>query len=323
MPTTASSPPNFDGVYKPDYLLEPGPIYHWPIKPMVILRWVLVDIWFPWFFLFVGLAFLVWHFLTPSMSTMSVLEPGWISLIWLRNLGFLLAVAGGLHWWFYVRRSQGVQYKFHKEWLERDSDKFLWNNQLKDNIFWNLLSGLTFWTIYECLTWWVYASGRQPVVSAAEQPLYFILMAYAAMVWNGIHFYIVHRAIHFQPFYRLVHERHHRNVNVGPWSGLAMHPVEHFIFFTPCVLWWFLPVSPEIILFTTLTVGLVPAINHTGFQQLILPGGNTVYLGDWFHQLHHQHFRVNYGNPLSPFDKVFGSWHNGSEDAMRELRQKN
>jgi len=58
MPTTASSPPNFDGVYKPDHLLEPGPIYHWPIKPIVILRWVLVDIWFPWFFLFVGLVFL-------------------------------------------------------------------------------------------------------------------------------------------------------------------------------------------------------------------------------------------------------------------------
>ena len=284
------------------------------------MRWLLIDIWFPWFFLFVGLALVVWHFLTPAMATMVVLEPGWIGFIWLRNLVLLVAVAGGLHWWFYVRRAQGAKYKFHKDWLEKDSRKFLWNNQVRDNMFWNLASALTFWTFFECVTWWIYASGRQPVISLVEQPVYFVLMAYAAMIWNGIHFYIIHRAIHFQPIYRWVHERHHRNINVGPWTGLAMHPVEHFIYFSAFALWWFVPVPLEIIMFTALTVGLVPAMNHTGFEQLILPRGKTVYLGDWFHQLHHRFFTVNYGNPTSPFDKVFGSWHNGSDASLQQRR---
>jgi len=46
-------------------------------------------------------------------------------------------------------------------------------------------------------------------------------------LWRDIHFYSAHRFLHLRPLYRLVHSLHHRNTDPEPFSGLAMHPVEH------------------------------------------------------------------------------------------------
>jgi len=41
-----------------------------------------------------------------------------------------------------------------------------------------------------------------------------------------------------------------------------------------------------------------------------------------FHNLRHQWFRVNYGNSMFPIDKLFNSWHDGSEQGMKTLRSR-
>jgi sterol desaturase/sphingolipid hydroxylase (fatty acid hydroxylase superfamily) len=43
--------------------------------------------------------------------------------------------------------------------------------------------------------------------------------------------------------------------------------------------------------------------------------------GDFFHQLHHRYFECNYGTAEMPWDKVFGSFHDGSEEATRRTRE--
>lgn len=304
--------------FVPDYKIVPPALYQWPPKPLAALRWILIDLWFPVFFIFIGLGFLTWHFFTPSVETMATLRPGWIGLIWLRNIVYLLLFAGGLHWWLHIKRAQGSKFKFHKDWLAKDSKKFLWGDQVLDNMFWSLVSGVTFWTFFESLTWWIYASGKQPMLSIEQHPVYFVVMLWSVLFWNTAHFYITHRAIHWGPLYKNVHELHHRNINIGPWSGLAMHPVEHLIYFSPPVLWWFVPVHPVVIMVTILFVGLSPALTHAGFHHLVLKGGKLIYLGDWFHQLHHRYFNVNYGGKIAPLDYVAGSWHDGSRGSSRD-----
>jgi len=57
-----------------------------------------------------------------------------------------------------------------------DSRKFLWRNQVKDNVFWSLASGVTVWSLYESLTMWLWADGRIPHAEWGSAPVYLGLL---------------------------------------------------------------------------------------------------------------------------------------------------
>lgn len=313
----SSAPYNASGSYQPESTIAVPPLYAWPPRPVAALRWLFFGMLYPWGFFYIGLAFVSWYYLTPDLASMTQLQPGWIALLWLRNALLLSLVAGTLHWWLYMRRRQGRDYKFVDQWLARDNRQFLWRNQVRDNMFWSLVSGVSFWTAYEAITYWIYANGMQPVASIGENPVYFIACLLGVFFWSTLHFYFVHRLLHWPPLYKISHELHHRNVNIGPWTGISMHPLEHVIYFTLFILWWFVPVHPVVIVLTGLFQGVSPAVSHSGFDYVTLKGKPRLSSGDWYHQLHHQYFNFNYGNTTTPFDKIFGSWHDGSKESLQ------
>lgn len=315
------SEPTPEARYQPDSLIGVPPLYRWPPRPLAALRYLLRDFLFPWNAFFIALAFVAWYFLTPPLETMAQLSPGWIALLWLRNAALLTLVAGGLHWHLYMRRRQGREYKFDRRWPDTGSEMFLWRDQVRDNMFWSIASGVTIWTLYEAVTLHLYAGGALPLVSLAEHPLYCALMLVLALFWSSGHFYFIHRLLHWPPLYRTAHELHHRNVNVGPWTGISMHPLEHLMYFSVFALWWVVPVHPLVVTLTGLYQGVSPSVSHSGFD-FIAAGKKRFGAGDWYHQLHHQHFNVNYGNTPTPFDKVFGSWHDGGAESLRAHRER-
>ncbi len=303
--------------YEPKLISTPA-LYAWPPKPLAALKFLLIDMLFPWGFIYLALAFPTWWYLTPSLETMASVEPGWIALLWLRNCGFLFLFAGGAHWFLHRRRTQGHDYQLNRKDLSTDNKLFLWHHQVRDNMFWSIVSGVTIWTGFEFISYWVYASGRLPI---NDNPWYFFACFYLLFLWSTANFYTVHRILHFPVVYKHVHELHHRNVDIGPWSGISMHPIEHLLYFSPFVLWWFLPVHPVIIILTGFYQGLNPSLSHSGFDYLRL-GKLRLKSGDWFHQMHHRYFHLNYGNTLTPFDKVFGSWHNGSPESLKVQKKR-
>ena len=303
--------------YQPRMIKVPE-LYTWPPRPMKIARFLLLDLLYPWGLIYLLLAFPTWWFLTPSLETMAHLEPGWIGLLWLRNCGFLVLFAGGLHWYLHKSKSQGEAYLLNRKPLPSHNPVFLWGDQIKDNMFWSIASGVSVWTAFEAITYWVYASGTLPIV---ENPWYFVGCFYLLFFWSTANFYAVHRALHFRPLYRYAHELHHRNVEVGPWSGIAMHPLEHLVYFTPFILWWLIPVHPVIVILTGFYQGLNPALSHCGYDYVKI-GKLKLKTGDWFHQLHHQYFNLNYGNIPTPFDKLFDSWHDGSKASLKKQKQR-
>jgi sterol desaturase/sphingolipid hydroxylase (fatty acid hydroxylase superfamily) len=311
----SSTPYNPSSDYQPESTIGLPALYRWPFNPLAALKYLLFGMLFPWGYLFIGLGVLGWYYLTPALSSMADFAPGWIATIWLRNAVLLTLVAGGLHWWFYMRRGQRRHYKFNKRWLDTDNNRFLWGNQVWDNIFWSMVSGVTIWTAFEAITWWVYANGYVAIPGIVEHPFYFVFCIFALFFWGTIHFYLVHRFSHWPPLYRISHELHHRNVNIGPWTGISMHPIEHLLYFSGFILFWFVPVHPVVILVYGLWMGIGPAPSHSGFNFLQTRAGRFP-TGDWYHQLHHQYFDLNYGNTLSPLDRVFGSWHDGSKDSL-------
>jgi sterol desaturase/sphingolipid hydroxylase (fatty acid hydroxylase superfamily) len=62
-------------------------------------------------------------------------------------------------------------------------------------------------------------------------------------------------------------------------------------------------------------------IAHSGFDGLLIKDKKRLSLGRFHHQLHHRYFECNYGNAEVPWDKWFRTFHNGSNDAMAEIRK--
>ena len=278
----------------------------------------------------------------------------------------------------------------------------------------------------------MYANGHLPYVDFRTNPVYFVLLLVAVGLLREVHFYWVHRLIHWKPLYKAAHYLHHKNVNIGPWSGLSMHPIEHLIYFTGVFLHWIIPSHPLHAIMHLMHLGLSPAPGHAGFDEVgpwsglsiapdrapdllhrrVLPAldhpvasgtarhhapdrtmgpfgsqrlarrfhyprpdrqpalgrlsvahtvpiaakiaqylpnplppwmlatqiaqpadhpldvelgkdGKTLRNSNYFHYLHHRYFECNYGGDGSvPIDRWFGSFHDGSEEAHRRMRER-
>ena len=311
------------GEWQPESLPKPGPLFQWPPRPIPILKFLFTHhgLLEPFTVFYMALAAVSWLFLTPSMERMNSFSPDWMALIYLRNAGLLTVWAGVLHLRLYTRRAQGQKYKYNDRWLATGDRRFLFKNQTRDNMFWSLASGCLIWSGYEALTLWAYANDLLPYVDWRTHPVYCALLMVAVLLIRQAHFYWSHRLTHWKPLYKAAHYLHHKNINVGPWSGLSMHPIEHLIYLSGIFVYWIIPAHPLHAVFHVMHASLSPAKSHAGFYKFVLSDDKltererAVKAGGYFHYLHHKYFTVNYGNEGVPLDQWFGSFHDGSPEA--------
>jgi len=299
---------NARGEWEPSYPVKYAPIFTWPPRPLSVMKWLLSYpgfLW-PWNSVYLLITVVSWFFLQPSLSRCAGLKADWIGLIFLRNLALLWLVSGGWHLLLYTFKLQGTKRKYDLRWLANNDRRFLFGNQVYDNIFWSCVSGCTVWTTYEVLYLWAAANHWVPYVDWKSHPVYCALWLCLIPFWREFHFYWMHRAIHWGPLYRTVHYLHHKNINVGPWSGMAMHPVEHLLYFSVVLIHWVVPSHPIHFLFNAQHTALTPAGSHHGFEGPILEG--KLPTGSYFHYLHHRYFNCNYGEATIPLDRVFGTF---------------
>ena len=109
--------------------------------------------------------------------------------------------------------------------------------------------------------------------------------------WREFHFYWCHRMIHpwfkkgsplkpldiGQFLYTHFHSLHHKSYNPGPWSGLSMHPVEHFFYYSCTLLPLFFKAHPLHHLYAKFHADIAPIAGHDGMK----------FSGGDFHWLHH------------------------------------
>lgn len=303
------------GDWHPDALITPPPLFAWPPQPVRLVKWFFgfPGYLLPYNALWAVISVVTWLFLTPDMATMRTLSAGWIVWLLVRNLVLMVLVFGAFHLHFYIRKGQGLDWKYSNRWQATDNPTFMFRNQVLDNMFWTIASGLPIWTAFEVVTLWMQANGWLPYVTWAEHPVYCAVLLLLIPLWRELHFYLVHRLIHWPPLYRSVHSLHHKNVNPGPWSGLAMHPVEHLLYFSAVLLHWVVPSNGLHTVYELQHLAFAPAPGHAGFHKMKLGDGTLVPVETYFHYLHHKYFEVNYGNDLVPFDLWFGTWNDGSD----------
>ena len=312
------------GEWQPDPLPEPGPLFSRPWRPGKVLKYLFAPEGFLWPFnlFYVVVAIVAWMYFTPGLDRTVSFSIGWIAEIYLRNVVLLILIAGGLHLRLYMAKGQGQKFKYTDKWLSRKNSKFLFKNQTYDNIFWNLTSGAKIWTGWEAVTLWLYANEKIPYISWRERPVYFVILMVAVIFLRMIHFYWVHRLIHWKPLYKACHYLHHKNINIGPWSGLSMHPLEHLLYFSGVLFHWIIPSHPIHAIFHLLHAGASPALGHTGFHKLVTKKENGLMADNYFHYLHHRFFTVNFGHESVPLDKWFGSFHDGSDEAHEAMLER-
>jgi sterol desaturase/sphingolipid hydroxylase (fatty acid hydroxylase superfamily) len=217
----------------------------------------------------------------------------------------------------------GTGLQYNPRWQAKGNGIFLFDNQVLDNIFWTFISAVPIWSAYEILTFWGQANGWLPYLSWKHHPVWFVLLMLAIPMWRDIHFYVVHRLIHWPPLYRAVHCLHHNNVNVGPWSGLAMHPVEHVLYYSAVLIHWIIPSHPLHVLFDLQHLSYAPAQGHSGFERIVIRDGVAIQTHDYYHYLHHKYFEVNYGSHGAiPTDILFGTFHDGSDEATERMNRR-
>lgn len=312
------------GEWTPNPLPEPGPLFQWPLRPKKIAKYLFAPESFLWpFNLFYALlAIGAWYFFTPGLDRTATFAAGWIAEIYLKNVVLLVLIAGGLHLRLYISKGQGTKFKYISKWLAAKNKKFLFGNQTADNIFWNLTSGAMIWTAWEAVSLWMYANDKIPYINFRSNPVYFVLLMVAVIFIRMIHFYWVHRLIHWKPLYKACHYIHHKNTNIGPWSGLSMHPLEHLLYFSGAVFHWLIPSHPIHMIFHLMHAGASPALGHSGFHKLVAKDEKGLMTDNYFHYLHHRYFTVNFGHESVPLDKWFGSFHDGSDEAQEAMLER-
>ena len=299
------------------------PLFDWPPRPLETIislskRWVTVSR----NLLFVGMAWMVHELAFQDLSSMQALSVAGVLPIFLRNLLFMATVAGGLHLFFFTLKAQGKRLKYDPRSEHEKSRKFSFHNQVWDNAFWSLTSGVTTWTLYETLYLWGLANGNVPTFTLREHPFAFLLWILMLPVILSSHFYLIHRLLHWPPLYKSVHRLHHRNIHIGPWSGLSMHPIEHLIYISSVLIHFVIPSHPIIVLIHLYSRCLGPAFSHSGFEKLVVKDRALVDSADFHHQLHHRFFECNYGTVDAPWDRWFGSFHDGSEEATARVKEQ-
>jgi sterol desaturase/sphingolipid hydroxylase (fatty acid hydroxylase superfamily) len=324
MTTAQADSRNARGDWRPAKPIALPPTIAWPPRPMATLRWLFGFPGYLWPMntLWLAVTLVSWFFLTPDLASMRSFEVWWIAVLFARNFALVALLFGGLHLYFYVLKRQGDALKFSSQPLATNSRRFLFHDQVRDNAARTLGVGVPVITAYEAVTWWLYANGYIGILDWAANPVWFAFLLFVAPVIHAVHFYFAHRLLHWKPLYKSVHSVHHLNVEVGPWSGLAMHPVEQLLYFSTVVVQWLLAAHPLNALFQIHIAAFSPALGHSGFEKLMIGRKLGVDSGNYFHYLHHKYFECNYGGSLAPLDKLFGTFHDGSDAAHVQMRER-
>jgi sterol desaturase/sphingolipid hydroxylase (fatty acid hydroxylase superfamily) len=313
---------NKRGDWAPKDKAEIAPLFVFPPQPRKFLEW-LPGYFLPWNLLFMALGALMWFTLTPGVETLKTLAPGWIAYLLLRNSALVLAVYGLLELRLYLKRSQGMHFKYNGKFpADQPSNVFMFKSQNIDNVIRTFATGVPIWTAYEVLGLWAYANHVGPWTTFADHPYWLVFFGLMIPVYHEFHFYCIHRLIHVPVLYKYIHSVHHNSINPSPWSSLSMHPIEHLLYWSDSLIHLILPSHPLLFLYGLQVTGTGAVVGHVGFDKIEVGKESAIATHAYVHYLHHKYFEVNYADGTTALDKLFGTWHDGSKEAQAQMEAR-
>lgn len=313
---------NKRGDYTPNDALTGAPLFAWPPRPFAVLRW-LPNYFLPWNLVFFAFGAALWFWATPSRDTLAQYDWGWVLYLLARNAAIVLIVFGAIELRLYIQKKQATRFKFNAAFpADKRSDVFMFGSQNIDNIIRSFGTGVPIWTAYEVVMLHLWAVGWGPWATLESHPWALVLLGLVVPIIHEAHFFCIHWLIHQGPLYKWVHSVHHNSVNPSPWSSLSMHPVEHLLYWSDVLIHLVLPSHPLLVLYHLQVTGTGAVVGHIGFDKFEIGDEAAIGTQAYAHYLHHKYFEVNYSDGLLPFDRLFGTWHDGTAtgDALMKAR---
>ena len=125
------------------------------------------------------------------------------------------------------------------------------------------------------------------------------------IVWNEIHFFLVHRVMHWPVCYRYIHYMHHVSKIPTVYSVFSFHPVEAFLLSTVEVtLVLFVPLSTTAIFLYPLVSILLNYAGHCNYR-FGNGTGSAWHLFGTRHSTHHYRNTNQYGFASPLLDELF------------------
>jgi hypothetical protein len=100
----------------------------------------------PWNCIYLAICLVSHAYTTPDAAVCAAYAWKWIAQVYLRNLALLWMVSGGWHLLLYQLKVMGTNQKYDAKWQAEHNSRFLFNDQVYDNIFWSCTSGVGIWT---------------------------------------------------------------------------------------------------------------------------------------------------------------------------------
>jgi sterol desaturase/sphingolipid hydroxylase (fatty acid hydroxylase superfamily) len=295
-------------------------------RPLALKEWAtfLVGYIWPWNAFHMAVTLLYWNYLLPDFETMKTIAWGWALWLYAVNGIGIFLMYGAIEFFYYVKRKQGTRFKYNSKFpADNPSDVFWFKSQNIDNVLRAYLFGIPMWTLVQVLLLWCFANGWAPWLTWADNPYYLAILVFVAPMIHEVHFFFIHRAIHWPPLYKWIHSIHHNSINPSPWSSLSMHPVETFIYHAVALWHLVIPSNPIVALFQLNSAGFGAVNGHIGFEKLEIAEDQSLDSHAYIHYLHHKYFEVNYGGDgLIPLDKWFGTWHDGSKEGDAKMQAR-
>ncbi len=124
-------------------------------------------------------------------------------------------------------------------------------------------------------------------------------------LWNEVHFFVVHRLMHFDFFMRHIHFIHHKSRIPTVYSVYSFHWFEAFLLSTvPLTILPFIPFSIVAVFIYPFVSILLNFAGHCNYR--FGNGKRDQWLNfGTAHNTHHTKGRKNYGFALNFLDKLF------------------
>jgi sterol desaturase/sphingolipid hydroxylase (fatty acid hydroxylase superfamily) len=280
------------------------PIFSWPPQPLAMARVFLgfPGLLWPWPALYLGIAILQWLVVGQSVFA-GATSIGNFAGLFLINLVALVLFVLGFHYFLYVRRTQGLKYKYSRQWPKKRDRRFIFANEMLEGVFLSCGSAVVIWTVYTFFMLWMYHLRPLSGASLETDPLWSAFTFLLFPFWANIHFYFTHRWLHGKAMGKF-HRVHHKAKDISPWSGLSMHPVEHLVYFSAIPIFVLVvPTHPALMMYFMVASALGPTTLHHGFAAIKLGRDRVLMTDHHHHYLHHQFGQANFGaTNLVPLD---------------------
>jgi len=307
------------GDWTPKNPADIAPIWAFPPKPLTVLKW-LPSYFLPYDVIFFASAFAWWYWVMPDMDTVRAFDLAswgtwrWIIRLFVVNTVALFAFFGVFQLRLYTFRKQGTRFKYNGQFpADKQSDVFWFKRQDVDSALRILFHAMPIWTAIEVVILLAYAKGYATWWTLADHPVYLVILTLLIPIIHETHFYLIHRLIHVPVLYKYIHSVHHNSVNPSPYSSLSMHPAELLLYLGMAFWQILIPSNPILAIYALHRAGFGAIPGHVGFDKIEVGSEGGVDTHAYIHYLHHKHFEVNYGDGLIPFDKWFGTFHDGSK----------